>query len=153
LFSNLYLQNELVQIHKRPLNEKPLQYYTLNGCCVPGGRRVYVTAYGNFLPCEKVGTSPFIGNVDKGIDIDAIKKHYVNDFMNEAVKYCNNCWAVNMCGSCYVNCYDKNGIHFSYRHNSCRYARYSLEKNLIWYHEILEHEPESLNYLNDVIVI
>lgn len=152
LFSSVYVQNELIQVHKRPLHEKPLQYYKFNGCCVPGGRRVYVTAHGDYLPCEKVGTTPPIGNVDKGLDIDAIKKHYVKDFMDEAVKYCNDCWAVNMCSNCYVNCYDENGVNFSYRHNSCRYTRYSLEKNLIWYHEILEHDPESLKYLNDVVL-
>lgn len=152
LFSNNYIQRELIQIHKRPLNEKPFQYYKFNGCCVPGGRRVYVTTKGDFLPCEKIGNSPFIGHVDKGIDIEVIKKHYVNDFMTEAVKYCNDCWAINICSSCYVDCYDENGVNFSLRHNSCRYTRYSLEKNLIWYHEILEHDPESLNYLNDVIL-
>lgn len=152
IFSRRYVQNELIMIHKRPLNEKPLKYYTLNGCCVPGGRRVYVTTNGQFLPCEKIGNAPYIGNVDKGVDYNAIKKHYVNDYINEAVKFCNDCWAINMCGNCYVNCYNEKGVDFRLRHNNCRYTRYSLEKNLIWYHEILETEPESLKYLNNVNV-
>lgn len=37
---------------------------------------------------RKMGPSPHIGNVYDGIDIERIKKYYVEHFRNEAVNYC-----------------------------------------------------------------
>jgi len=137
-------------IHKRLLSEKPVKKYGMNGCCVPGERRIYVTVDGNFKICEKVGDIPEIGNVDKGFDKKRIKELYFDDFIKEANKYCKDCWAINLCTLCYVNCYDKNGMHFDYRHNSCRSERNYLLGSLIKYHEILEENPDVLEEFNEI---
>lgn len=152
LFSNRKIREGLHVIHRRDLYNEPMQNYYFNGCCIPGSRRLYVTVDGNFSPCERVGTTPFLGNVNSGFDMESIKKYYVNDFMNEAVKYCNNCWAAHLCTNCYVGCFDTDKVNFSYRHSSCNYMRYTLEKYLILYHEILERDPESLDKLNDIVL-
>ncbi|MDK2587344.1 radical SAM protein [Romboutsia sedimentorum] len=149
LISKDSIDKELSYIHKRILVDEPMKFYSMNGCCVPGARRLYVTVNGDFMICEKMGPSPYIGNVDEGINIAEIKKHYINDFINEATKYCNDCWAINLCSLCYMNCFDKDGIHISYRHSTCTSNRWILEKDLIKYHEIMETDPTSLNYLNE----
>lgn len=150
LFTDGVMDKGMLIIHKRILTDKPVARYGMNGCCVPGERRVYVTVDGKFLHCEKVGNIPDIGNVDQGLDKDKIRKLYVNDFISEATKYCKNCWAVNLCTLCYVSCYDQKGTHFEYRHNPCRVERQYLENNLIRYHSILETDPKSLSHYNDV---
>ena len=137
-------------IHKRLLTETPIQQYGMNGCCVPGQRRIYVTTKGEFLHCEKVGNIPCLGNVNEGFDKEKIKKLYVEDFIEEAKEYCKECWAVNLCTLCYVNCYDANGLHLSYRHNSCRNERKYLEDNLRRYHALMEANPSELEQYNEM---
>lgn len=149
LFSDGVMDKGMMIIHKRLLSELPVKAYGMNGCCVPGQRRIYVTVDGKFLLCEKVGNIPDIGNVDTGFDIDRIQKLYVSDFINNAKEFCKDCWAVNLCTMCYVNCYDQKGPHFSYRHNSCRNERLYLENNLIRYHTVLEENPEELMEYNE----
>lgn len=132
------------------LTETPIQQYGMNGCCVPGQRRIYVTTKGEFLHCEKVGNIPCLGNVNEGFDKEKIKKLYVEDFIEEAKEYCKECWAVNLCTLCYVNCYDANGLHLSYRHNSCRNERKYLEDNLRRYHALMEANPSELEQYNEM---
>ena len=152
LISRDSMDKELACIHKRLLVDKPIKSYSMNGCCVPGARRLYVTVNGDFKICEKMGPSPSIGNVNEGININNITKHYIKDFTNEAIKYCNECWAVNLCSLCYMKCFDENGIHISYRHSTCMSNRWILERYLVKYHELLENNPTSLEYLNDYVL-
>lgn len=152
LFSNGIMNKDLITIHNRLLLDNPVIAYGMNGCCVPGQRRVYVTVDGNFLLCEKIGNVPPIGNVYNGFDIKSIKKHYIYDFINELKKHCKDCWAVNLCTLCYVDCYDQNGIHYNYRHSSCISHRKNLEETLSWYHYLLENNPEELQILNEMEV-
>lgn len=150
LFTDGYMDKGMMIIHKRLLTETPIQQYGMNGCCVPGQRRIYVTTKGEFLHCEKVGNIPCLGNVNEGFDKEKIKKLYVEDFIEEAKEYCKECWAVNLCTLCYVNCYDANGLHLSYRHNSCRNERKYLEDNLRRYHALMEANPSELEQYNEM---
>lgn len=150
LISNDSITKELSTIHRRMLTDLPMQIYFMNGCCIPGARRLYVTTDGNFKLCEKIGPAPYLGNVEEGLDLEEVQKHYVTDFIDEAVKYCSQCWAVNICPLCYTECYDEKGVHFSYRHVHCMGNRQLLEQSLIKYHEILETNPEELAYLNSI---
>lgn len=152
LISKDFVDKGLNAIHKRMLIDKPSQTHYMNGCCVPSARRLYITVNGDFAVCERLGPSPLIGNVDEGINFEQVKKHYIDDFTKEASKYCNDCWAVHMCTMCYINCYDEEGIHISYRHAHCLVNRQAIEKNLIRYHELLENNPESIAYLDDIVV-
>ncbi|MGL5614682.1 MAG: radical SAM protein [Sarcina sp.] len=138
-------------IHKRLLVNKPIEEHHMNGCCVPSARRLYVTVKGEFAPCERIGPCPKIGNVNDGINLEKVKKYYIDDFRKEATKYCNDCWAVHLCSLCYINCFNEDGVHISHRHGHCTANRYILEKSLEVYHEILEKDPESLKYLDNII--
>lgn len=140
----------LASVHNRMLLNKPIQPFSMNGCCAPGVGRVYITINGELALCERMGPSPFIGTVHEGLDYEKINKHYITDFMEEATKYCNDCWAVNMCNLCYKQCYDRDGINMSYRHKQCLEHRVKIEQRLVLYHEILEKDPESLVYLNEI---
>lgn len=153
-FSESYIDADLLLIHKRNLVETPMQYYTLNGCCVPGARRLYTAANGDYYPCEKVGTNCIpLGNVDDGVLLATVKKYYVDDFITEAARYCNDCWASQICGNCYINSFDSSGINFKLRHFSCMNTRRVLERSLIKYHEILESNPSSLERYNQIELI
>lgn len=152
LFSVGDLEKELKRIHDRYFVDEPTGSYGMNGCCLPGSRRVYVTTQGDFKLCEKVGNYPAMGNVQSGFDFERINQVYFEDFTNEAKKYCKDCWAVNLCGLCYTDCFDENGVHMSYRFAHCREERFHLSKTLSRYHQILERYPESLKVLDDISI-
>lgn len=144
------LNRRLYSIHSRLLTDKPFQFHRMNGCCSPAKRRIYVTTNGDFSICERMGPAPFIGNVDIGIDVEKIKKYYIDDFINAFAKYCNDCWAVHLCGLCYTNCYNQEGVNSAYRHKRCSVNRCGIEGDLVRYHTLLEYDSNSIAYLDDI---
>lgn len=150
VFTAKKMEDTLIRIQLRRLHNEPMDTFPFNGCCVPGSRRIYVTVDGRFKVCERIGLSPYIGDVNQGVDIAAVKKHYIHDYMNESLKYCNDCWAVHLCALCYTECYNEEGIEIENKHALCNSQRFSLERGLVKYHEILENDPESLKYINEL---
>lgn len=149
---NYFRKSALLEIHNRSISDSPMDKYSLNGCCIPGARRLYVTATGDFLPCERVGTQLPIGNINRGFDIELIRKHYINDFIEQEIKYCGECWAVNICNNCYMNCLGSTGIDFSHRHKMCRNTRHRISESLSIYHEVMASNPEMIQELNDIMI-
>ena len=72
----------LLKIHKRGLSDTPMKKYYFNGCCIPGGRRLYITVDGEYHICERIGEAPNIGNVMNGIDIPRIQEKYIDEYIN-----------------------------------------------------------------------
>ena len=82
-----------------------------------------------------------------------IEKNYYEDYIQEAVRYCGECWAVNICTKCHQDCMDKNGhVDFDYRHANCEFERNEILLHLKIYHELLEHNPEQIQKLNEIDV-
>ena len=154
IFSYSYLSKGFAIIHQRKIADKPFPYYTMHGCCIPGGRKCYITVNGDILPCERVGSIAAIGNVDTGYDIEKIFETYIEEYSKEAVKYCSECWAVNICSDCYSGCMDKNGhVNFSYKHPRCRSTRKHIRYDLVCYHELLEHRPDVISKINEIQMV
>lgn len=150
LFLSPSIMKGLSRIHNRICMDKPVELYGMNGCCVPGQRRMYVTVDGEIYPCEKTGEAPIMGNVYSGFDMVKIRDKYVNDFKKEAKKYCRNCWAVNLCGLCYTSCFEGNDVHFEYRHIECLKERFYLSNLLSEYCECLEKYPHIIEELKEL---
>lgn len=144
------LDQALIVIDRRYISDKPNQLYSLNGCCVPGERRLYVNTKGEFYPCEKIGNCPSIGNIENGLDEDRIKQYYVTEFIEKSITSCSNCWAIRLCSLCYANRYTEEG--FQSNDQICEGSRAMAEKYLTLYHEFMESSPEKLRYLQDVVV-
>ncbi len=147
LYTNL-LQRTLGEIHNRRLLNEPVSTYYRNACCVPGNRRLYVTTEGFYKLCEKMGESPSIGHVDTGLDFNAIKEFYLNQYDKASLPDCANCWAINICGLCYCLCYDKDGVDIDMKRVSCISARSSALSGLYIYHEILESNPDVIEQIS-----
>ncbi len=140
----------LLKIHKRGLSDTPMTKYYFNGCCIPGGRRLYVTVDGEYHVCERIGEAPNIGNVHDGIDIPKIQEKYIDEYINKSRQFCQNCWAAHLCGICYASCYDENGLDMDTKKIRCISERFGIENQLIQYHEVLENNPKLLEPLNDM---
>lgn len=150
---NVKLKNmldiSLSDIHKRRISNIPFKDSGLNACCVPGTRRIYVTVDGNFSTCERIGKCPYIGNVEEGLDKDAVKKYYVEDYIEKSKNNCSNCWAFQMCDVCYADCYTEEGLDMGRKKRLCESSRNSVYRGLIRYHMILEENPDMLMKYND----
>lgn len=101
----------------------PINISYCNGCCIPGQRRLYVCTDGTYKVCERVGDSPSIGNVDNGVDTEAIKKYYLHEYEEKSIRNCSNCWALRLCDICYADCYDQNGINVQMKAGYCEEVR------------------------------
>lgn len=144
LYTSSALDSGMTTIHQRRITDKPMEQRGLNGCCMPGSRRLYVTVDGDYAVCERIGDSPYIGNVDTGIDIEQVRKYYVEQYEQKSLENCNNCWCVNLCGLCYARAYDENGLDMKRKKVLCEGERYSNYRYLQKYHILLEKCPEIL---------
>jgi uncharacterized protein len=146
IFEN-FLEEALLDIHNRRMSNHPFKDYPINACCIPGTRRLYVTVDGNFLPCERIGISPYIGNVTDGIDIDSIRTYYVQDYIEKSQEKCGNCWAVQLCDVCYARCFNEAGLDMRRKRALCEASRRGIYNALIRYHILLEEHPEVMEKL------
>ncbi len=135
----------LTKIHNRMISEVPIPFLRQNGCCNPGNRRLYITTEGKFHVCERIGESPAIGDVDHGLDADAIKKYYIDEYAQASLPDCCNCWAAQLCSLCFASFYNKNGIDIQEKRRLCAIQRQLIKYNLIAYHQIMETNPEYIN--------
>lgn len=150
---NLYtksLEDALVKIQNRPLYQKPMNHFHRNGCCIPGKRRLYVCTDGSYRVCERVGTAPVIGNVDIGIDVNAVISKYINEYDEQSLPDCSNCWAINLCDVCYALCYDEQGMNVNMKKAECIHLRERFVKWLQYYHELLEREPDKIEEISQI---
>lgn len=146
--------SDITQLFKtmddRVVTNEPNAIYPFNACCVPGKRRIYVDVNGDYYPCERMGNSPTIGNVDEGIDVEKVRKFYVTDYSRSSINKCSNCWAIKMCQLCYAGRFDSNS--FKGNESECIGTRLMVEKMLSFYQELLEGDRKSLNCFKDVIM-
>ena len=116
-----------------------------NGCCNPGNRRLYITTEGKFHVCERIGESPAIGDVDHGLDVESIKKYYIDEYAQASLPDCSNCWAAQLCSLCFASFYNENGIDMKEKKRLCAIQKQLMKYNLIAYHQIMETNPEYIN--------
>lgn len=148
---NKGLLDILLNVHNRFLTQKAHTSISMNGCCIPGARRLYIDTKGDMYVCERVGESPKIGNIMEGINIDTLLDKYIYEYSEHSKKYCYNCWAAKMCPCCYAKRMTRDGISEK-AHLDCSFEREYLKSIFSLYYEILEETPDKLSMLNDVVI-
>ena len=151
IYSGLLI-DALVKIHNRLLSDRVIDYHYYNGCCLPGQRRLYVCTDGKFNICERIGNSPSIGDVDRGINFEAIKQYYLRDYESRSLPNCSKCWAINLCNICYAECFDENGLNLQEKEIHCKGTRSRYEFWLKYYHQILEKSPEIIEEIAKIVM-
>lgn len=147
LFTKL-IRQMLVGVHQRRLVEAPIDKYGFNACCIPTNRRLYVCADGTYMLCEKIGEAPPLGNVDIGIDFDAVKEYYLTQYESASIGDCSQCWAVNLCDICYAECYSKSGINIERKRQLCKDTRETALLKLRLYHSFMETSPDVVKQIS-----
>ena len=140
-------EKELLMIHKR--QQKPTGANCgPNGICVPGVRRLFVNVEGRFYPCERVGETFCIGDVDKGIEsrkVRSVIKKYIKGSTD-----CLNCWAVRLCGLCFTSARKGYKFDFGRKKEICINERDNLHDSLVIYAEIMERNPKAFDFVKEM---
>lgn len=68
--------------------------------CPVGTDNLMVDVDGNFHICHKTDGSFIIGNVDKGLDTEALTRFYTKLIQDTDTAECRSCWALPFCGQC-----------------------------------------------------
>jgi uncharacterized protein len=129
--------------------------YALNGCCVPGVKKNFITTDGAIHVCEKMPTNaPAIGHINTGYDIAALKKIYIDDYAKESIKDCSRCWAIRLCNLCYLSAFNGNGQFDSQeKRKNCRVRSASLVRQLADFSALLDENPSGYDHLYKIKII
>lgn len=140
-----FVSKDMLKIAKRlKVDDGVIESTFLQGNCIPGKRRLYVTVDGTFRTCERVGDSPSLGNYEIGYDFDKIYKTYFVDYANHFKEKCKNCWAQPLCSLCYQNTMCREGIKESADTSGCAGSRNIIKDAFINYYRLLETDRELL---------
>ena len=99
------------------------------GPCMPGSPRLFVSAEGHFLPCERVSESSEVtrmGNVNDGIDIK--KAEQILNVERATSSMCRDCWAYMYCHVCIGAADDLHEISPTLIKKSCGKVKRSTEE-------------------------
>lgn len=151
-YSFKIIKNNLLKIHTLEISDEPQKKFYRNACCIPGKRKTYVTTDGKFKLCERLGDTPFIGDVKSGFDTVSLNYTYLKDYDTYSIKTCNNCWAIHMCPMCYAYCYGKNGLDKDKKDEYCQDYREIGIIDLIIYYHLLEEYPDVQYVLDDLLL-
>jgi uncharacterized protein len=143
------LENRFTKLIQRPVLTEPGDRYALNGCCLPGQRKCYIAADGLIHICEKISTyAPPIGNVETGLDLETIKKVYIDDYAEKSIGYCSRCWGIRLCDVCYIHAFNERGeLEMKRKDVYCQSILNSLGTSLKNFVTLMEKNPGGLDYL------
>ena len=146
------VEKKLTQIFRRPIYEKSSDKFNLNACCIPGGRKLFVSASGELQICERILDSPVLGDVDNGINFEIIKRVYFDEYAKLSYTTCSKCWAGRLCNICYMHAYRNKRFDSEMKARNCESARHMVENSLKLYCSLLEINDKGLDYLEDYVI-
>ena len=113
-----------------------------NGVCLPGAHRTFVTPDAKLYMCERVGEALPIGDLENGFDIEAI--HQALQRYMEVSTACLDCWAVRLCGACFMAGLRGPELCESAKGNFCGPLRRATLLALKQYSELMQSNAEAL---------
>jgi uncharacterized protein len=148
--ANALYEKKLAVVMKREINSAPKKRAPLNGCCIPGARKNYITVAGNIEMCERIGLAPSIGNIESGIDFGVIKSRYIDEYAKKSFSKCSTCWLVRMCPICYQQAFYDNEIDISKKDVFCYMNQAEMTEILRDYCSLIEINKRGLDYLSEL---
>ena len=143
------VEKKFAKLIQRPIFKGPVSEAFLNGCCIPGERKNFISSDGTIRVCEKIATNaPAIGHINRGFDIDTIKKVYIDEYAERSIKDCSQCWALRICDLCYVAAFNDNGeFDLIKKRKTCRSMVNYMEQVLRNFITLINKNPDELDYL------
>lgn len=144
-----FFDQNLIKYYHRPRGSLGETYYP-TGACLPGWRRLYVTPDGGFLPCERVGDTLNIGDIERGFDREAIVKLF-STLYAEVHDACRKCWALRLCNICFIDLAEDSELNTNNIATRCATVRRNAEATLRLYLTLLDKGPEAVAFLEHTV--
>jgi uncharacterized protein len=145
--SNAILEKNIARLLQRSLIDKPTRKAHLNGCCVPGARKLFITSTGDMKICERIGKAPDIGDVNNGISLEIIKKNYIDEYSEKSIVKCSKCWLARLCSICYQQAFYNNEVDIAKKEEYCLIQKVAEKESLKYYCILMEIDEKGLDYL------
>jgi uncharacterized protein len=142
---------DFLKIYRRGIHKRLPSYINLNGCCLPGVRRLYVDCDGRFHMCERINDTIPIGDVKYGIDPERITQ-LVDEYRTVSEKDCCDCWLVRLCLLCFASCVKNGSFDIEHKQVLCKGRRESFHQSLVDYCQIAEINPAAFKYMDDIVI-
>ncbi len=152
-FASEILNSGLLKVHKRRITDKADFSFPLNGCCIPGKHRLYISPKGEIRICERILGEHPSGNILDEINIDKIKKVYVDEYSELSINECSKCWIAKVCDECYASSFKQGVFDLKEKNLYCEIGREAFLSALKLYYKCYECNPDSLLYLNDEKIV
>lgn len=147
---NALFDSNFIYIHRRCMKKHNKMH--MNGCCVPGQRRVFVEVNGNMHPCEKVGNKYPLGNVNEGgFDMNNVKS-FLETYVNLSVDDCRECPAQNLCQLCFRAAMKSGIMTHDRKKESCELYLKSFKQNLYNYILIKSKNKDAFKFIDEMEV-
>ncbi len=128
-------------VYKRIIRERPQERVPINGPCMPGLRRLFVSSDGNYHMCEKINPLFPIGDVYRGFVYRKIKSIWENFLKLVNDKNCLNCWALNLCNLCFAHVCKDGSFELHNRSQFCSWKKKEIAKLLVEMAYFEERKP------------
>ncbi len=88
-----------ISIHQRCMHRHREMH--MNGCCIPGQRRVFVETDGTMHACEKISNKYPLGSVHSGgFDLNRVR-NFIEDYIKVSFEDCRECPIQRLCQLCF----------------------------------------------------
>lgn len=134
----------LYKIHQRSMNPNAPAW--INGSCVPGIDKLFVTTQGEYSACERAGDFMPMGDIESGLNSADIEK-IVFDYTKDAEQNCAACPNSRFCDTCYLATRDGDiqNLHQKYKYCGRRLSK--LQLHLYIYASVLEKNQHGFDDL------
>jgi uncharacterized protein len=149
-FEKSYFDGDFIRIHRRQ-SCKLGDNVGLNGSCIPGVRKLFVDTDGRYQICEKVGQACYIGDVNRGIGIEQIKK-IIDQYINISGQNCLTCWGVRLCSMCFESALQGNNFSTERKKENCEGRLDGLHEDLVTYATIMEANSHAFDFTKNVVI-
>lgn len=124
------------------------------GICIPGERKLFVSADGRFFPCERVNSSNdlySLGSVYSGLDTTKALSLISN--YTKVHDECRDCYALRHCGVCFVDTAVTGAFSKSEKMARCESARELFDKRMTTIMRLLEKDIPLRDFAKNLTIL
>lgn len=119
-----------------PLNTIRPAFSPITGTCIPG-TKLCVLPNGTIHSCEKINNTRPIGNVDDGLDMQAIAD-MLTAYYKTMAPTCSKCPVKRLCPICFTSCLGDDGKFTRSQIHNCEKVRISMRNKFTAVYNFLE---------------
>ena len=139
-----------IGIHRRCMEKHDEMH--MNGCCVPGQRRVFVETDGNMLACEKLGNKYSLGNVKTGgFDMNKVKA-FIDDYIKLSFTDCKECTIQRLCRLCFRSAMQNGIMTRERKRECCKAAVKNITENLLVYIMLTAKNKDAFKFIDKMTI-